>query len=120
MCTGGGGLLGGEEGDGSAISNIGSPSIPGAGLGDTTQKRVAEELIKQAEAKKAAAEDQRRSEAPTPLEPGSGEAKSATDAARTEETRRSKLRRGRRSTVLTSPFGVTEQAQTRRKSLLGE
>lgn len=56
---------------------------------------------------------------PEPIAAGSQEETDARTAARQDEERRSRLRQGRRATIATSPLGLTGQATTRRRSLLG-
>lgn len=58
--------------------------------------------------------------APSPVDPVGVEEQAATGRAREEERRRARVSQGLESTILTSPLGLTGQANVRRKTLLGQ
>ena len=92
--------------------------IPGSIIRGGGRPGATEGTVSQEDIKKAQEAQPIKAPPPEPLSPG--EAKEATQAARTEEEKRARLRAGRRSTILTSPFGVQAPAFIRRRTLLGE
>ena len=54
-----------------------------------------------------------------PLPPPPGVSQEEKDAIAAEQREIERKRRGRKSTILTSPLGVDEEAETENKTLLG-
>jgi|TARA_E500000331_G_C16698042_1_gene472639 hypothetical protein len=54
-----------------------------------------------------------------PLPPPPGISQEEKDAIAAEQREIERKRRGRKSTILTSPLGVDEEAETEKKTLLG-
>jgi len=56
---------------------------------------------------------------PAPPPPSSEVSQEEKDAIAAEQREIERKRRGRKSTILTSPLGVDEEAETEKKTLLG-
>ena len=56
---------------------------------------------------------------PAPPPPSSEVSQEEKDAIAAEQAAVERKRRGRKSTILTSPLGVEEEAETEKKTLLG-
>ena len=57
---------------------------------------------------------------PAPQPPSAELSAEEKERIRSEQAAVERKRRGRRSTILTGPLGVEEEAETERKTLLGE